>query len=103
MVKYMKTKADVPFKGTSSIKYNNNCIYNKILFNVVGNDLVVSFMRFNERKPRVEPIILSNFKQTTVTDILSQYPEMGRHFEDGIFEIWKFFGLNFGYTTKIIR
>lgn len=75
-------------------------LYTRVVFNVGDRDIDVS-MYGKYMKPlkfRIE-----DYRNLTAIDIIKRYPEMGRHFEDGIKTIFCKMGLPLGYVHRILR
>ena len=91
-------KGKKPDLTTTSKDYSHP----RIDFYKSNNDLYI-FMRTSV--PKIEPsrwYKIENYKQHTALDVIRDV-DLGRHFEDGIFKIWKEEGLDFGYVLTPTR
>lgn len=101
MPKYPKNKKNVPFNGITSIRYDSGYVLNKIVFKVHNTTSLLAIFYSGNRK--CETIEVKNFKDKTALDVLNKYTELGRHFEDGILEIYHYLEIPLGYVVPILR
>lgn len=82
----------------------NEYRYNKIIFEVVGNDLIATFC--GQRKKNNIVATLHDFKNKTAVRAIRHHcgPHgWGRHFEEGIMQIYHDLGLPLGYVKSVLR
>lgn len=99
MPKPSKQKQNISFDGVRSIRYSFCHVYNKIEFVVNGEDLKVKLYSGNKLRTTGK---ITNFKNKTASEII-QKRELGNHFEDGIFEIWKYYKLPLGFVKPLLK
>jgi hypothetical protein len=114
MPKYPKTHANTPFNGTTSIRYDDGYIYNKIVFTVVdGKNLSIRFCQSRAPKKYTLDYYIEDFRSLSALDVINNITRfvitpnltesdgetMGRHFEDGVLEIWHKLGLSMGFIA----
>lgn len=79
------------------IKKAKDYYYDNIHFFINGENL---YIKMEGYKVKTEWKKIENFKQYTALDILRN-TELGRHFEDGVHELWLNQGLDLGYMLNI--
>lgn len=91
----------MPFNGYDSLKRSKSQRPNKIIFSVDDNDLIIKFYETNKL---FATNLIKDFRELTALDVFKLYDyQTGRHFDDGIFEIWDYYHLPFGYMKKIFK
>jgi len=113
MPRYPKPQPNIPFNGITSTRYDNEYVFKKVVFTILGNcDLWIRFIA--NRRLKLSPIdfYVDNFIEYTAVEVIRHINTFnatpstktkgpwGRHFEDGILEIWKAFELPFGWVTS---
>lgn len=99
MPKYPKPPKSQKFNGTTSIVSDIGYVFNKIKFEVSGADLYATFYNGQKKGQR---IVFRRFKTKTALQAIGD-TDLGRHFESGIYDIWHYFDLPFGYLSPITR
>ena len=116
MPKYPKQRPNVPFDGTTCVRYDGGYYYNKVVFTVLGGqDLLIRFSSGHAPKKTAFDFFVGGFKSCTAVEVMyniSRFCAMpgartdddwGRHFEGGILEIWKALDLDFGWMQPITK
>ena len=115
MGRYSKQPPNKPFNGTSCTRYDSGYERNKVEFTVLGEDLQIRFCATLAPKRTTVDFYIVGFRKLTavtairditkfcVTEGVITSGEWGRHFEDGVHEIWKALELPFGYVKPITR
>jgi hypothetical protein len=108
MPRYPKPQPNKPFDGATSVRYCTDCRLNKVKFTVLEDcDLWIQFCW--GRRPYVTAVdfYIDNFKAYAAFEIIQNIAsfgamrkavfadDWGRHFEDGVLEIWHALGLPF--------
>ena len=114
MPKYPKQRPNIPFDGKTCVRYDGGYIYNKVVFTVLGGqDLWIRVCSGSAPKKTAFDFFVDNFKSYTAVEVMyniSQFNAMpgtrtdddwGRHFEDGVLEIWHALNLDFGWTRPL--
>ena len=114
MPKYPKRRPNVPFDGKTCVRYDCGYIYNKVAFTVLGDrDLWIRVCSGHAPKKTAFDFFVDNFKSYTAVEVIyniSQFNAMpgtrtdddwGRHFENGVLEIWHALNLDFGWTRPL--
>ena len=79
-------------------KTSTNYLYPRIEFYKNNDDLYMFFRSILAKRYPSRWYKVKNYKQYTALDIIRKY-ELGRHFEDGILQLWKGEGLELGWMS----
>ena len=101
------TKAEIlwTFKGGMLRKGHAEYAYNKIVFKISGSNLVATFYP-SFKCGRKVVATLKNFRKKTALQALKYHcgPNgWGRHFEDGIKQVYHDLGLPLGYNVSCLK
>lgn len=77
------------------IKKGKDYIYSRIEFFVIDNIL---YIKITGAGVKVKWFILENYNQYTALEVINKV-NWGRHFEDGILQLWKYEGLRLGWLV----
>jgi hypothetical protein len=114
MPKFPKQPPNRPFDGEKCVRYNYGYIRNKVVFTIIGNDLHIRFLITCRKKNPID-FCVSDFADYTAVEVISRINEFnvtpgvtttgewGRHFEDGVIEIWRALDLPLGWIAPITR
>jgi hypothetical protein len=116
MPNYPKSRPNVPFNGVTATRYDNEYTLNKVTFTILGDsDLWVHFCCARKPKKLRLDFFVDNFASYTAIEIIQNINDFnavpgtktsgdwGRHFNDGILEIYRALGLAFGWQTALSR
>jgi hypothetical protein len=104
-----------PFNGTSCTRYDNGYVRNKVVFTVIGDDLQIVFCATYAPKKTAVEFYIANINRYTALDTIRDINnfcssvgvkatgEWGRHFEEGVHEVWRWLDLPLGYIAPITR
>lgn len=81
----------------SLIKKTKYYIYSKVEFYIKDNSL---YIKITGSGVKAKWFVLENYKNYTALEIISKYAGWGRHFEDGVLELWKLNGLKLGWIKE---
>lgn len=95
---YIKLKKDTKAKIIWTFK-DKEYFYSTINFILENMDLTVEMKGYKKKKRTFDINLLNK----TAIDIINQYPEMGRHFELGIKQVFYDLGLPLGYNKRILK
>lgn len=74
--------------------------FSSTTFVVIDDTLYVRFKGYKEKS---KYLVLNNMSSFTANQVIQSIPNMGRHFEDGIHQVWHDLGLPLGYVVSIFR
>ena len=109
MNKRPKPRPNKPFDGVSCTRYDNGYVRNKVIFTVSGEDLQIRFCAGFAPKRSAVDFFIKEYRQYSALEVIRDINdfhvtegekatgEWGRHFEDGILEIWNKLDLPFGW------
>lgn len=80
-------------------KFDSGYLYTRIDFYVAGEDL---FVKLSGRYMPTRWNRVSHFKQYTALEVMA-FVDWGRHWEDGIQELYHKLDIDLGYTYKLLR
>lgn len=80
------------------VKTAGRYIYPRIEFYKKDDDIYIFFRSALTKKYPSRWCKIKNYKQYTALNIISKY-DLGRHFEDGILQMWKIEGLKLGWIN----
>jgi len=114
MPKYLKTPPNKPFDGVTATRYDNEYSKNKVTFTILGDtDLWICFCSARAPKRTAVDFFIDSFKRYAAFEVIQNINEFiamskvkasgewGRHFEDGVLEIWHSLGLPFYAYRKL--
>jgi hypothetical protein len=114
MPSYPKPRANIPFDGTTCIRYDNGYCKNKVVFTVLGaRDLRITFSWTGASRKTAQSFFVDSFASYTALEVIrgindfnatgktKAFGEWGRHFEDGVLEVWRALDLPFGWIAPI--
>lgn len=76
--------------------------YNVVDITVKNDDLMCTFIPKRGLGLKKQTLVIKDFRETTPCEIISEYPDMGNHFEDGLIKTYKSLGLHLGYTRHYL-
>ena len=96
-----KWKPHIDFNGTIGTYYGMGFFFNKIIFTVSNDTLLIKWYMGNKF---IQKTSVTEFRKYTAIEIINRYERhTENHFCDGIYDIWKFYDLPFGYVPRILR
>ena len=108
MPKYPKPRPNIPFDGTTCTRYDNGYYKNKVVFSILhGRDLWIKFCSTHAPKKTLQVFWIDDFADYAAFEVINNINdfnatrgtktsgEWGRHFEDGILQIWHNLNLPF--------
>jgi hypothetical protein len=111
-----RPKPNKPFNGELCIRYDNGYYLNCATFVVLGGeDLWIRFCYGRAPKKTALDFYVDCFRSYAAIEVIqgingffagsgtAAVGKWGKHFEDGILEIWRALGLPFGYIKSILR
>lgn len=114
MPKHRTSRPNIPFNGTNCTRYDNGYVWNKVVFTIAGSvNLQIKFYSIPS-KNMIE-FYMANFQNYTAREVIVNINDFnvskgiitegdwGRHFEDGILEVWHGLDLPFGWMPPITR
>ena len=114
MPKYPKSRPNKPFDGLACTRYDNGYYRNRVVFDILcGCDLLITFCSTHAPKKTEHEFFVDSFKSYTAVEVIRDINifnatrgtvtsgEWGRHFEDGLLEIYKALDLPFGWAAPI--
>jgi hypothetical protein len=114
MPKYSKSRPNIPFDGLTGTRYDNGYHKNKVVFNILGGcDLWIRFSWTGKPVKTAVDFYVDSFKSYTAAEVIRDindfnatqgtktFGEWGRHFEDGVLEVWHALELPFGWVMPI--
>ena len=81
----------------SLVKKDKEYKYSKIEFFIKNKNL---YIKLSGYKVKTKWFVLENYKNYTALEIISKYTGWGRHFEDGVLELWKLNGIKLGWIKE---
>jgi hypothetical protein len=79
------------------VKEDKEYKYSKIEFFIKNKNL---YIKLSGYKVKTKWFVLENYGKYTALQIISKFYDCGRHFEDGILEIWKREGIKLGWIKE---
>lgn len=98
MEDYIKLRKDTKAKITWTFK-DKEYFYTTINFVLENMNLTIEMKGYRLKKKTFDINLLNK----TAIEIINQYPEMGRHFELGIKQVFHDLGLSLGYNKRILK
>lgn len=95
---YIKLEKDTKAKIIWTFK-DKEYFYSTINFILENMNLTVEIKGYKKKKRTFNISLLNK----TAIEIINQYPEMGRHFELGIKQVFHDLGLSLGYNERILK
>lgn len=81
----------------SLVKEDKEYKYSKIEFFIKNKNL---YIKLSGYKVKTKWFVLESYGKYTALQIISKYTGWGRHFEDGVLELWKLNGLKLGWIKE---
>ena len=103
----MAKQTNKPFNGTEGVYVGRRYLYSKMKFNIVGDDIKVTASGYLLKN---RTILIEDFKRKTLLEALEEIQAvthdnegLGRHFENGLRDVYHWFDLDFGYMSKFLK
>jgi hypothetical protein len=116
MPRLPKSRPSTPFNGANCVRYDNGYIRNKVVFTVLGGrDLWIQLCSGRAPKKTALDFYIDCFKSYTAVEVIRDinsfnatrsvltFGGWGRHFEDGVLEVWSGLNLPLGDVKPITR
>lgn len=115
MPKIQRPRPNIPFDGKTAVRYDNDYYLNKVVFSVLGGvDLWIRFCNGRAPKKTEHNFFVDSFRTYTAVEVIQNINdfnatsgtntqgEWGRHFEDGVLEIWHTLRIPLGWVKPIL-
>jgi hypothetical protein len=89
------------WNGDKGVYHDNEYYIAKYIFIRDENDLKITGFKYSNKK--LNTVWINDFKSRTAISVINNYPEAGRHFNQGILEIWKYYELPLDYMVPILK